>query len=197
MLPWSALKESKAFQILHFSLLDFSVKVDCCFSQVPPSFLANSRLNCSYFKKDSLQLIFLQWVGDNSCRNSPLNFFSYYLWIEGKPQQSLSPCLEKALFLLVTYLFMLQNTHWKFSFKAGKTRGWACSWGDVGLLLCCHKLPKWPWAIHSAFLYVFFLSSVKCDNSTSLPHNKQWQHTEDEDHLYIYCTVDSTLQTNG
>lgn len=42
-----------------------------------------------------------------------------------------------------------------------------------------------------------FFSSVKCDNSTSLPHSKQWQHTEDEDHRYIYCTMDSTLQMNG
>lgn len=124
MLSWSALKENKAFQILHYSLLDFFGEGGLsCFSGVPMSLLADSGLNHSHFKKDSLQLIFLWWDGDNPCRNSPLAISSYHLGIEEKPQQSLSLCLEKALFLLVTYLFMLKKTHMKFSFKVEKTRG--------------------------------------------------------------------------
>jgi len=42
-----------------------------CFSRVATPFLADSGLNGSRFRKDSLQLVFLQWVGDTACRNSP------------------------------------------------------------------------------------------------------------------------------
>lgn len=117
MLPQSALKEVKVFQVL--CLLDFFGEGEfSCFSSVPISFLANSGLNHSHFKKDSFKLIFLQWNGDNACRNSPLATSSY-LQIE---QQSLCLCLKKALFLSVIYLFLLKICI-KFSYKVRKRRG--------------------------------------------------------------------------
>lgn len=84
MLPRLGLKKKKAFQILRFflcfSLLDiFGESGLLCFSRVPMSFLANSGLNHSHFRRDLLQLIFLQRDGDNACRNSPLGISSYYL----------------------------------------------------------------------------------------------------------------------
>lgn len=102
MLPQSALKEIKVFQVyvcwIFIGEGEFS-----CVSSVPVSFQANSGLTHSHFKKDSFQLIFLQWDGDNTWRNSPLA--TSYL---GKEQQSLSLCLKNALFLLVMNLFLLQ-----------------------------------------------------------------------------------------
>lgn len=113
-------------------------------------------------KKDSFQLIFLYWDGDNTCRNSPLATSSYL----GIELQSLSLCLKNALFLLVMYLFLLK-IYVKFWFKVRKRR-W-CNWGDVGLLLCCLKLSKWPfWEnLSSLSLYQIFFSSEKRDKSTS------------------------------